>query len=212
MAIVYICYALLCIPFLNLLVGMLVGLMFAGKLLREGRFGRLLLGLPLAALWTGSAFVLCAAVIDRPLSSGSIPSWIWGPLWLLVHLALTHGIFVFVGSGGRSGYAKQLALANAAGKGNFTAGCGNYGLLPQLYVDPNAKMLAFVAEKWFRIEPASFIRSTAIDFVAENDGTARDVLLKINTSDFNKPVITIEMASLVEAQAWQQRLQLLHES
>lgn len=210
--IVLFCYALLCIPILNLLFGALIGWMLAMRLLRERRIGRLLLGLPLAALWTLSACVLLATFTSsRSVQSGPLPDWTWGAVWMVVHLGLTHGIFVYANAGGRAGYAKQLALANAVGQGHFTIGCGCQGLLPQLYVDPVAKTLAFVAEKWFRIEPASFVSSTDISYVAMSDGSTREVVLQLRTNDFSTPLIAIEMTSLTQAQAWQQRLQLLSE-
>ena len=213
LALVLFCYALLCIPALNLLVGVLIGWMLAMRLLRERRFGRLLLGLPLAALWTISAFVLLAAFASSPsVRLGLLPDWTWAVVWMVVHLGLTHGVFVYATAGGRAGYSKQLALANAVGRGHFTIGCGCQGLLPQLYVDPDAKTLAFIAEKWFRIEPASFVSATDISYVAMSDGSTREVLLQLKTTDFNTPLIAIEMTSLTQAKAWQQRLQLLCES
>ena len=211
-ALVLFCYALLCIPLFNLLFGILIGWLLAMHLLRERRFGRLLLGLPLAALWTISAFVLLVAFTSsRSVQSGPLPDWTWAAVWMVVHLGLTHGVFVYATAGGRAGYAKQLALANAVGRGHFTMGCGCQGLLPQLYVDPDAKTLAFIAEKWFRIEPASFVSSTDISYVAMSDGSTAEVLLQLKTNDFSTPLIAIEMTSLTQAQAWQQRLQLLFE-
>ena len=193
--------ALFLIPILNLLCGAVVGLSLLFTLLSQGRYLRIFASLPLALMWFAGSLYWTA-------------KGVWVVVLLVLLVVSTVSLFHLV-SKTAPGYQKQLDLANAADSSNFSFDCafGEFNTSAVVCVDQVNKKIAFIWENSFRIEPFSFLRSWDLNWTEVNDSrgnlSIKNTFIKLETRDFESPVIKIKMENKALGESWIQRLNIM---
>lgn len=183
---------LLSVPFLNLLVGTFVGIAMAVKFISSREWTALFLGLGLASIWCLIGLVTLFGSGNYGFVSVTTVAWFvhfvfsyWMLQWAdRVHLRKINAQMERL----RSEYKGRADFQQVFGSNNG----------PYLTYDAQKKLFAFIFQDGFFVKPFDYVKEWELKWntrISSSRPTFEDVRLSISTTDLDRSMIDVPMAS-----------------